>query len=133
MAQFPKGRHPSFLESFAAGVEPAVESGTARKELDAAPVEKRRALLEEVVRGELSRVLGMSSAAAIEADQKLFDLGVDSLMATELRARLERQLAIALSVTLVFNHSTLRAICDHLQGELFGAAPPPEAPRDRLE
>jgi acyl carrier protein len=114
--QFRPGHCPRLLDAFAgAGADEAREDGPAiRRQLERAAPAARRPLAEALVRQQLARVLGLGSPDSIERDQPLHDLGVDSLMATELRNRLEGQLGVALGATLFFNYPTLAALVDHV-------------------
>jgi aryl carrier-like protein len=82
----------------------------------------------------VARVLSAPSAQAIDVQQPLNELGLDSLMAVELRNRLSRglQLERTLPATLVFDHPTLDAIAQFLVTTLLPessvAAPVPAAP-----
>ncbi len=84
--------------------------------LDAAP-ELRPRLLDQHLRRLIEAVLGIASAE-LEPRQRLFDLGADSLMAVELRARLEASLGRSLRSTLIFDFPTLEALNRHLLAEL---------------
>ena len=119
LAQYRPGQRPRLFDALAADDEPARQGPTIRRQLDAAAPATRKAVLEAFLRHQLAHVLGLASPEAIERDQPLHSLGVDSLMATELRNRLEGQLAISLSATLVFNYPTLRALVDHLIGDVL--------------
>ena len=55
----------------------------------------------------------------IKPRQRLFDLGIDSLTAVELKNRLQSGLDILLGATLVFDYPTVEALVDHLLEELF--------------
>jgi microcystin synthetase protein McyG len=90
-----------------------------RAELMPASAHTRRARLIALVRSELARVLGLASAAAIEADKGFFELGLDSLMAMQMRRRLGEQLAIELPATVTFNHPNVAQLAGHLL-ELLG-------------
>ncbi|HEX5144632.1 MAG TPA: acyl carrier protein, partial [Mycobacterium sp.] len=46
----------------------------------------------ETVRTELAAVLSLTDAEALDLDASLFDLGIDSLLAVDLRKRLKRRL-----------------------------------------
>jgi type I polyketide synthase PikAII len=69
-----------------------------------APAERRSALLD-VVRREVGTVFRLPIQAVPE-DQPLRSLGLDSLMAVELRDRLGTALSATLPATLVFDHPT---------------------------
>ena len=78
------------------------------------PSEERRAVLFSHVRREVASVIGLQSPDLLAADQGLFDLGVDSLMAVDLARRLERALGRQLPTTLAIDHPTVDALTDHL-------------------
>src|SRR5262249_30995659 len=67
------------------------------------------------------QVLGLGSAAAIAADRPLRELGLDSLLAIELRNLLGRSLGQPLPATLLFDYPTLRGLRDYLLQQLPGA------------
>ena len=66
------------------------------------------------MRREVASVIGLQSPDLLAADQGLFDLGVDSLMAVDLARRLERALGRQLPTTLAIDHPTVDALTDHL-------------------
>ena len=77
-------------------------------------------------------VLGAAAGENIPADQPLNELGLDSLMALELRKTLGRGLGLELPATLLFSHPSTEALTAHL-GELLGldatdAVGPPDEP-----
>jgi SAM-dependent methyltransferase len=84
--------------------------------------EERRELLAELARSEVMKVLRLDSRRLPDLEARLLDLGLDSLMAVQLRNRLGTALAVSkpLSATLVFDHPTCRAIGVYLDAELFG-------------
>jgi acyl carrier protein len=53
--------------------------------------------------------------------ERLFDLGVDSLIALELKNRLQAVLGMPLSTTLLFDYPTIEALTDYLLGMLVPA------------
>ncbi|GAA2585653.1 type I polyketide synthase [Actinomadura fulvescens] len=73
-----------------------------------------RTLVHEVVTGRVAEVLGLASAAAVPDDRGLFDAGLDSLTAIELRNRLSSDLGERLPATVLFDHPTVRALTEHL-------------------
>ena len=80
---------------------------------------ERKELLGERVRSEVATVLGLSSAAEVDPARGLFDLGMDSLMAVELRARLQKRAGCALPSTLTFNYPNAAALTQFLERILF--------------
>ena len=87
-------------------------------ELEASQPAERRAVLESFVREQIARSLGMADGNGIAARQRLFDLGFDSLMAVELRVRLESALKTPLRRTVVFDFPRVDALCGHLAEQL---------------
>jgi acyl transferase domain-containing protein/acyl-CoA synthetase (AMP-forming)/AMP-acid ligase II/acyl carrier protein len=75
--------------------------------------DRDRALLT-LVRGEIGAVLGRSPEA-LEPNRPLRELGVDSLMATEIRARLAAATGLRLRSTLLFDYPTADATAHHLR------------------
>ena len=91
---------------------------------DALPID-RQELLVSYVRTHVAAVLRSDRSSPPGRRHKLMDLGVDSLMAVELRNRLATGLALprALSATLVFDHPTIEAVAAYLDQELLGSTP----------
>ncbi|MEV0257476.1 SDR family NAD(P)-dependent oxidoreductase, partial [Streptomyces sp. NPDC050732] len=81
--------------------------------------ERRDALLE-LVRSQVSLVLGLGSGASVEADRAFRDLGFDSLTGLELRQRLQTATGLRLPSTLVFDYPTPTALVGFLQEEVGG-------------
>ena len=96
-----------------------------------APAEEREAVLVGFLQDELRAVLRLAEPPAPTVG--FFDLGMDSLMAVELRNRLNAALSGAgkLSGTAVFDHPDIARLARHLAGELGvpdGAQAPAPAP-----
>jgi acyl carrier protein len=83
--------------------------------------------------------MGLKNADAIDATKGFFDLGLDSLMAVQLRRRLSALLGETLPVTLTFKYPTIATLSEHLAQKLGGdtsakaAAPAPAAPMPALD
>jgi acyl carrier protein len=86
--------------------------------LAAAPAEARRDLTVAHVEEQLARVLGLRSSAAIDREQDLTELGMDSLTAVELTNRLRSSTGLALESTLVFDQATVNAVAGYLFEQL---------------
>ena len=91
---------------------------------EAAPAE-RVSLLTDLVRRGVMEVMRLDRSRMPDADRGLIDLGLDSLMAVQLRNRLGRDLGLSgrLPSTLVFEHPTCSAIAAFLEKLLFVEAP----------
>ena len=63
------------------------------------------------------------SVGRIDARKALGNMGLNSLMAIELRNRLEVALGRSLSATLAWNHPTIEAIVDFLAADEPGVRP----------
>jgi NAD(P)-dependent dehydrogenase (short-subunit alcohol dehydrogenase family)/acyl carrier protein len=106
----------------AGGGEPG-DSELARR-IGATPAADRERLLVDIVQQEVAQVLALP-APQIDPEQGLFELGMDSLTALELRTRLQARASRALPATLVFDCPNVRAIARLLLRELSGATTPP--------
>lgn len=78
------------------------------------PAEQPKILLA-FVRESVLRVLGLSPAYELDVNQGLRDLGLDSLMAVELRNVLQASAGKPLSATLAFDYPTVAALTKHLR------------------
>ncbi|MFJ2249633.1 type I polyketide synthase, partial [Streptomyces sp. NPDC087862] len=81
-----------------------------REQLTALSETERSARLTQIVQREAAVILGVSGADGIGAQQVLKELGIDSLMAVELRRRLSAETGLTLPSTLAFDYPTPAAI-----------------------
>jgi len=91
----------------------------------------RRALLDELLLAEAAAVLGVADPSRIDPMQALNELGLDSLLALELRNRLSTALGATQPATLLFNYPSVAALAEHFAVELLDAAPTLAAPEAR--
>ncbi|MEV6173470.1 SDR family NAD(P)-dependent oxidoreductase [Streptomyces sp. NPDC051954] len=98
--------------------EAAVAPSGLRERLAALPEAERVTELTGLVRREAATVLGVGNADGIGAAQVLKELGIDSLMAVELRRRLSAETGLSLPSTLAFDYPTPAAIAGLLLDRL---------------
>ena len=84
-----------------------------------APVQQRKKLLTDYLRDAVAEVTRVD-AREIREDAGFFDLGMDSLMAVELRRRIEQGVGKEIPVTLVMDHPRLSDAAYYLLGEVLG-------------
>jgi acyl carrier protein len=138
LGQFPEGSASrDFLAGFLPGV--AVKTPVERKasgdaEEIAAILKEARAerlpQMERYVREAARRVLGLSAGRPMPGETPLQEMGLDSLMALELRNVLAQALGRPLSATLLFDYPTIRGLAGYLLGLVV--EPEVEAVEDRV-
>ncbi len=79
--------------------------------------EERRDFLQAFITRQIAQVLRMSPAQ-IGPDTLFGSLGFDSLMTLEVKNNLEKQLALVLPVSLVWNYPTVAELTHYIAGEL---------------
>ena len=101
----------------------AVNTPTAsslHKRLLARPHAQRLVEVLDLVRSQAALVLA-TKPSAVEPTRPLKDLGLDSLMAVEIRNRLAAATGLRLRATILFDHPTADALARFLIAELFGS------------
>ncbi|WP_394849578.1 SDR family NAD(P)-dependent oxidoreductase [Pendulispora brunnea] len=82
------------------------------------PPEAREEAVFDLVRTEVATVLGIASRDNLEPHRPLQELGLDSLMAIELRNRLSTATALRIPSTVAFDHPTPAALTTFLLGKV---------------
>ena len=101
-------------------------------QLKSLPSGQRRKLLLDHLQGMVGRILKLPDPATADCHAPLRQLGLTSLMATELALDLERTLRYPCSATLVFNYPTIEKLTDHLLSQgIANSVPAPEAVSSR--
>ena len=83
----------------------------------ASDAERLKALVE-LVQEDIAAVLAMPGASSVPVDMPLKELGLDSLMAVELRNRLSARVGTKLPTTLAFDYPTATAMAQLLVEKL---------------
>jgi acyl carrier protein len=92
---------------------------TFAEELMSFPAAQRLEKLRAHVRNQLAHVLGFGASDAIDPQQGFFTIGMDSVMAVQLRVRLETSLGQALPSTLAFEYPTIDSLTQYLAAEVL--------------
>jgi polyketide synthase 12/myxalamid-type polyketide synthase MxaB len=141
-AQFATRQPPPLLADLlvkrktAAPTATAVEPASLQRQLEQTPEDGRPRVVLDFVRTQAWRILGLPAAHPLGVRQPLNELGLDSLMAVELRNSLASSLGRQMPATLLFDYPTVEALSRYLQDELLGrqvvTAPQPEVSVERI-
>jgi acyl transferase domain-containing protein/acyl carrier protein len=113
---------PGSVASDDASPEP--EGSALLATLRGAPAAARGALLLQHVRGQVAAVLRLDDPEALDEARGFFTLGMDSLMAVELKNRLQVTLGLRLPSTVVFDRPSIAQLVQFLERDLLGSQPP---------
>jgi acyl carrier protein len=120
LARLPEGMDRSFYTAVAPRAGEARSDAAASQtvtiaaRLKALPAGQRREALMSHLCERALHVLGLEATTAVAPRAPLKDIGLDSLMAVELRNALTRSIGQPLPATLLFDYPTLDALTDHL-------------------
>ena len=89
------------------------------EELARAPRNRRRETVLTHVREQVRQVLALEAGFTLEPHQGLRDVGMDSLMALELRNRLQRTTGKSLPATLTFDRPTVAALSAYIADDVL--------------
>lgn len=97
--------------------------------LYAAPLEERAAPIQAYLRGQLAHTLNLP-ATRIDVEQPLTNLGIDSLMAMEIKSRVESELGVEIPIVHLLEGPTIARLADQLLPQLAQrpARPPASEP-----
>ncbi len=120
-------RMPSFLATLVPELvsdRPVVQVDRAfLQRLLSLPFEQRADALAEYLRTSIVAVLGLDGSGDAELTTGFFDMGMDSLMALELKNRIEAGLGIQVEPAALFENPTIDMLARHLAADrAFGGA-----------
>lgn len=88
-------------------------AGTTGAALRSAPEVKRKPMVEHHLRAKTSSLLGIP-AEQIQSDRALLEMGLDSLMAVEMRNWIESQMEISLPISALMRSESLGHLTEHV-------------------
>ncbi|HET9622982.1 MAG TPA: acyl carrier protein, partial [Kofleriaceae bacterium] len=119
------GRVPSLMRALDAGAAaPAAGPSEFLARFTATPASLQREVMTLQLRTRVAAALGVAPPA-VDVARPLMEMGIDSLVAIELRNQLSADVGRPLPATLLFNYTTVDALAAHLV-ELLAPAPAAE-------
>ncbi len=127
MHEIPADRQPPLLAEFSSFRRPSAAPRRSRslpiqERLQNASADAITEMLDRHVREVAAAVLGLKDDQLLDTRRPLQELGMDSLMAVEMRNALGASLERTLPATLLFDYPTVERLSEHLAGVLSGAA-----------
>jgi natural product biosynthesis luciferase-like monooxygenase protein len=120
----------SLLPSYTAARSVRRRPSTMRSKIEAAPSGERHRLLLKYLYDEVAQILHLESGTSLDSQKGFAQMGMDSLMAIELRNRLEDGLGCSLPVTLAFEASNIEQLASHLAHKVFDWQAPGQTTTD---
>jgi NAD(P)-dependent dehydrogenase (short-subunit alcohol dehydrogenase family)/predicted O-methyltransferase YrrM/acyl carrier protein len=90
-----------------------------RQRLATLPAKQAQTTLLNEVSQQIAQLLKLADSHRLNPAQGLFDLGMDSLLAIELRSRLQKVVEAKLPATLVFDYPSVEAITAYLANDIL--------------
>jgi NAD(P)-dependent dehydrogenase (short-subunit alcohol dehydrogenase family) len=90
-----------------------------RARLAGAPAGRCKAIVTDFVRERVQRALGLTVGGVVDPELPLGELGLDSLLAVELRNNLSAELETPLTASLLFDYPTINRLTDHLINDVL--------------
>lgn len=105
-----------------AGRNTTTELDLAEK-IRSAPAADQKSILSAHIKICARRVLGLEESAPIQDNVPLQDIGLDSLMALEMRNELAQSLGLTLAAGLLFDYPSVDQLTEHLLADRIAPAP----------
>ena len=88
------------------------------QQIEAAPESDRMSLLLAYIQSKVGKILGLKGSQLPSAEQGLFEMGMDSLMAVELRNQIQTDLRLDIPITKFMEGVTISALSIELNQQL---------------
>ncbi|NER45916.1 MAG: amino acid adenylation domain-containing protein, partial [Symploca sp. SIO1A3] len=95
------------------------KGATLRRRLEEVSEGERIELLQQAVQAEVAHILGLSATDKPDLQLGFFELGMDSLMALELRNRLAQLLGVNLPSTLTFDFPNIEGLTHYIGSDVL--------------
>jgi acyl carrier protein len=109
----------------AAAAGPRDDVGVLKRRLEQAPIYERREILMSFLNVTAAKVMGRDPDQMLDPKATFGALGIDSLMAVELRNALAQALDRTLPPSLVYDYPCIEKLATHLGAEVIGEVRPP--------
>lgn len=109
--------NPGLLHSLVQNTEarkPEQKSSTFQAAFDLVPATDKHSFIELEIRKQVASFLHKSDPKSISARKRLFEIGLDSLGAVELKNRISNTIGKELRSTLLFDYPTIEDLVDHI-------------------
>jgi malonyl CoA-acyl carrier protein transacylase len=117
-----KSGNQQFYANFTASLKQKITPSEQQNfplQLQEIPVSKRREHLVSYICFQVAKVLGFNPSQPLDLQKSFFDLGMDSLVAVELRNCIQTDIGHFLYPTLVFDYPTVEALVNYLSQNVF--------------
>ncbi len=118
---------PAILSHFVSEGDQSTDNGPAEKpelviRLEEADADERLKILTEYLRQRTVNVLGLDEDYPLDPKKPLSEMGLDSLMAIEMKNALDRGVGKKLPATMVFNYPTIEDLAGYLLTDVLKLA-----------
>ena len=114
------GDRPTHFSAYSTETDIDSSATALLKQLQSLEIGDRRVTLTQYLQQQIAKILNLDSPEHIEPRQRFFDMGLDSLIALELKHSLEHNLSSPLPATVLFDYPTLEALVEYLLAGLNG-------------
>jgi 8-amino-7-oxononanoate synthase len=122
--QLPQGMGSGFWEGIKPLSNPKKDHNTEfRQDLEVVTDRERYSVVFNHIRDAIAKVLGFTASELIDPQQNFSELGMDSLMAVELKNSLQTSLGISMAQTVAFDYPTVELLANYLAKAVLDVDP----------
>lgn len=121
---FPQSKSRAFFQPIVQSLDPQFNSQATTqhqilKQLEDLPINQRLSQLRLHVQTQVASIMGTSPPESLDMDRGMFEMGMDSLMALELKNSLEDSLGTSIPAVVAFEHPSVMALSSYLAHEIL--------------